>query len=75
MILLRGTTALLARLRFLAVAVACLPASAAVTLDRHDDRIDVSVDGKPFTSYIHAGHRKPILFPVHGPSGVPMTRS
>ena len=59
------------------IALVCLQAaaSAAVTLDRHDDRVDVSVDGKPFTSYIHAGHRKPILFPVHGPSGVPMTRS
>jgi hypothetical protein len=75
MIRLRGTIRQLTRLRFLAVALVCLPASAAVTLDRHDDRIDVAVDGKPFTSYIHAGHRKPILFPVHGPSGVPMTRS
>jgi len=65
----------LAVARLVVVALACLPASAAVTLERHDDRIDVAVDGKPFTSYIHAGHRKPILFPVHGPGGVPMTRS
>ena len=65
----------LTRLCVLVVAIVCLPVSAAVTLERHDDRIDVAVDGKPFTSYIHAGHRKPILFPVHGPGGVPMTRS
>jgi len=66
----------LTRLRFL-VAFVCLQAAALaeVTVERHADRIDVAVDGKPFTSYIHAGHRKPILFPVHGPGGVPMTRS
>lgn len=53
-----------------------VPVSAAdVTVTRGDGRIDVAIDGKPFTSYIHAGHRKPILFPVHGPGGTPMTRS
>ena len=66
----------LTRLRFL-MALVCLQAAALaeVTVERRADRIDVAVDGKPFTSYIHAGHRKPILFPVHGPGGVPMTRS
>ena len=60
----------LTRLRFL-VAFVCFQAAAAdVTVERRADRIDVAVDGKPFTSYIHAGHRKPILFPVHGPGGV-----
>jgi len=57
------------------VAVVCLPVSAAVTFERHDGRIDVAVDGKPFTSYLYSGYRKPILFPVHGPGGTPMTRS
>jgi len=46
-----------------------------VRLERRDDRIDVTLDGRPFTSYVFAGHRKPILFPVHGPGGTAMTRS
>jgi hypothetical protein len=53
-----------------------VPVSAAdVTVTRGDGRIDVAIDGQAFTSYVHAGHRKPILFPVHGPGGTPMTRS
>ena len=59
----------------LVLACACLPLSAAVTLERHDGTVDVLVDGQPFTSYVFTGHRKPILFPVHGPGGVAMTRS
>ena len=55
--------------------VAGLPAEAAdVALTRHQDRIDVTIGGEPFTSYRHAGHTKPILFPVIGPTGVGMTR-
>lgn len=46
-----------------------------VGLERRDDRIDVAIDGEPFTSYVLTGHRKPILFPVLGPGGVSMTRS
>ncbi|MFM7243794.1 MAG: PmoA family protein [Planctomycetaceae bacterium] len=46
-----------------------------VAITRHDERVDVALDGAPFTSYVHTGHRKPILFPVHGPGGTPMTRS
>jgi hypothetical protein len=57
------------------LALASLPVTAEVTLDRHDDRIDVAIDGEPFTSYVHTGHRKPILFPVRGPGGTLMTRS
>lgn len=46
-----------------------------VAVEHGDGRVAVSVDGKPFTSYIFAGHRKPILFPALGPGGVAMTRS
>ncbi|MFM7205299.1 MAG: hypothetical protein ACKO4T_01325 [Planctomycetaceae bacterium] len=53
------------------LALACIPAAAEVAVTRHDDRIDVAVDGAAFTSYIAAGHRKPILFPVLGPGGTP----
>ena len=57
------------------VCLACRAPAGEVRLGRHDDRIDVTIDGEPFTSYIFAGHRKPILFPVRGPGGVAMTRS
>lgn len=50
-------------------------AAAEVTFTKHDDRVDVLLGGKPFTSYIFRGYAKPILYPVMGPSGVPMTRS
>lgn len=46
-----------------------------VRLERRDDRVNVAIDGRPFTSYVFAGHRKPILFPVLGPGGTAMTRS
>ena len=66
----------------LAVAIGCVAlalagraATASVSLEKHDGRVDVSIDGQPFTSYVHTGHRKPILFPVRGPGGVAMTRS
>ncbi|NBX28961.1 hypothetical protein EBR04_00655 [bacterium] len=43
-------------------------------LERHDDRVDVTIDGKPFTSYVFTGHRKPILFPILSPAGTGLTR-
>jgi len=46
-----------------------------VRFQKQDDRVDVTLDGKPFTSYIFSGYAKPILYPVIGPDGVPMTRS
>ncbi len=61
-----------------AVAVSCVAAGVRggeVRLERRADRIDVSIDGRPFTSYVFRGHRKPILFPVHGPGGESLTRS
>lgn len=51
------------------------PAVAAdVRLERRADRVDVTIDGRPFTSYVHAGHPKPILFPIVGPTGAGLTR-
>ena len=50
-------------------------AAAEVRFQKQDDRVDVTLDGKPFTSYIFSGYAKPILYPVIGPGGVPMTRS
>ena len=54
---------------------ACASPAGEVRLERYDDRVDVAIDGEPFTSYVFAGHRKPILFPVRGPGGAAMTRS
>ena len=45
-----------------------------VRLAQHDDRVDVTIDGKPFTSYVFTGHRKPILFPILSPAGTGLTR-
>jgi hypothetical protein len=50
------------------------PARGDVTVERRDDRVDVLLDGKPFTSYVFKGHAKPILFPVVGPTGKGLTR-
>jgi len=47
----------------------------AVALERGETAVTVTLGGKPFTSYVHAGHAKPILFPLLGPGGVPLTRS
>lgn len=49
-------------------------ATAEVVLERRDDRISVTVDGKPFTAYLLKGHPKPILFPLIGPTGSGLTR-
>jgi hypothetical protein len=67
-------------LRAAAVSVALLvaaggPAAADLQVERGTDRVTVTVDGKPFTAYVFAGHRKPILFPVIGPGGAALTRS
>src|SRR5438105_5123779 len=53
------------------------PAAPRVELVRHDaqQRVDVLVDGAPFTSYIWPSQiRKPVLFPIRAPSGVIVTR-
>lgn len=52
-----------------------LAAAENVQVERAADRVVVTVDGRPFTAYVFAGHRKPILFPVVGPGGAAMTRS
>ena len=59
----------------IAAVAACPTPAAEVRMQRHEDRIDVSIDGKAFTAYVFAGHRKPILFPVIGPGGAAMTRA
>src|SRR5262245_57424204 len=53
----------------------CLSARAEVGLKKTDTGIEVSVDGKPFTTYIFNAGFKPILWPIVGPTGKEMTRA
>ncbi len=46
----------------------------AVTLKPLDGKVRVEIAGQLFTEYVYAGHRKPILFPIFGPTGAGMTR-
>jgi len=49
-------------------------AAGEISLKQHDDKIDVLIDGKLFTSYLTKSGAKPILFPVVGPTGAEVTR-
>jgi hypothetical protein len=48
-----------------------------IVLEKQPDRVVVTLAGEPFTEYRFAqdGLRRPVLFPLHGPNGVPLTRS
>lgn len=45
-----------------------------ITLEKKKDRVTVRLDDALFTEYIFDGYEKPILYPVIGPTGIPMTR-
>ena len=47
----------------------------AVTVKELDGKLRVEIGGQLFTEYILKGFAKPILYPVMGPGGVPMTRN
>jgi hypothetical protein len=68
---------LLARVLLLAAAAGYSPDAGAIEVQtrREDGRVDVLIDGKLFTSYLYKGRTKPVLYPVHGPDQVPMTRN
>lgn len=47
----------------------------AITEDKSAKRIDITVDGKPFTSYIYPDTiMKPVLYPLHTSEGTLITR-
>ncbi|HEV2710191.1 MAG TPA: PmoA family protein [Edaphobacter sp.] len=49
--------------------------SVKVTADEAQQRVDVTIDGKPFTSYVWPSTlKKPVLFPLIAPDGVTVTR-
>lgn len=45
------------------------------SLEQNGDHVRVNIDGKLFTEYIALSARKPILWPIIGPTGKPMTRA
>ncbi len=46
-----------------------------VTLRKGDGRIDVSIDGKPFTTYYYAASQaKPYFYPLRAADGLVVTR-
>lgn len=45
------------------------------SVQRHGDKVDVLDDGKLVTSYQYRSGSKPILWPIHGPDSVSMTRA
>jgi hypothetical protein len=46
-----------------------------VTADEGKRRVDITIDGKPFTSYIWpTSLKKPVLFPLIAPGGIVVTR-
>ena len=63
----------------LVAAVLALPLGAAtgveITVNESARRVDVTIDGKPFTSYIWPSTlKKPVLYPLRTAQGTPITR-
>jgi hypothetical protein len=58
-------------------ALAAEPEAPRIALEEQADRVVVTIDGAPFTEYRFRqdGLRRPVLFPIHGPHGLPLTRS
>jgi hypothetical protein len=51
------------------------PRGVAVTTDESAHRVDVTIDGKPFTAYLwDTNQRKPVLYPLIAPDGTTVTR-
>ncbi|MHC4179986.1 MAG: DUF6807 domain-containing protein [Planctomycetota bacterium] len=58
-----------------AVVVAASPAAAEITAQRSEKGVLVKIDGKPFTEYVTDFKGTPIVWPIIGPTGKPMTRA
>lgn len=54
---------------------ATVAAGPTVTATQDDDGVTVSVDGELFTRYLIRSGTRPVLWPIIGPNGQPMTRS
>jgi hypothetical protein len=63
-------------LAFVAVLICALRAPAATfTAEKTDRGVTVKIDGQLFTEYLVRSGVKPILWPIIGPTGKPMTRA
>ncbi|TWU02125.1 DUF6807 domain-containing protein [Stieleria varia] len=61
---------------FLCVTViATLSHAGEVAITETEGKAVVTLDGKPFAEYRSDGYAKPIVYPIIGPHGIPMTRS
>lgn len=49
--------------------------AASVTLEKNDKGVAVKIGGELFTQYLARSGSKPVLWPINGPTGQPMTRS
>ena len=47
---------------------------AEVTAKKTEKGVAVEIDGQPFTEYLTCAGTKPVLWPIIGPTGKPMTR-
>ena len=51
------------------------PSGVTITPNQAAHRVDIAIDGKPFTSYLWAtNQRKPVLYPLIAPDGTTVTR-
>ncbi len=57
------------------LALGTSPAFAQVTAEKSDKGVIVRINGKDFTEYLTKSGAKPILWPIVGPTGKPMTRA
>jgi hypothetical protein len=52
-----------------------VPPGVDVSVKDAEHRVDISIDGKPFTSYLwQTNQRKPVLYPLIAPDGTTVTR-
>jgi hypothetical protein len=61
---------------FALAALAALPMAGQVKITQENNRIAVSIDGKPYTTFFYGPEvAKPYLYPLRAPSGIAVTRS
>jgi len=54
---------------------ACQSPAAQLTADRNEKGVEIKIDGQPFTQYWIKAGSKPVVWPIIGPTGQPMTRA
>lgn len=55
-------------------AASALAADPQLKVEKSETGVAVTVDGKPFATYVFKSGTKPIVWPIHGPTGQEMTR-